>query len=1030
MLDRLYLVFFITLLPSISLANDANWNCQEDKKTKEWVCVGSTAPNDHAAGSETEIGKDQRSVKPEIATKQTEQQPSEPTSVKQEMPVVTSPAPLETKPTGISTVQPPEPIETKSTSIPIAQPVTSTAKPAVDRSDNKAGVSEIAPVRVLPASQKPNASTNNLAKAAVPEANGGKPKGWNCDTKGKDGNWNCQLVGADPRGEPRVVENEDIGFRILDPAFDNKQELVFKTLQERFETDPWANCTIELGRENLNKDIKQLRAQADLDMNSNYSEIFDNEVGNYEGNVEMKRGDQKASANAANYDTVSETLDLHGNVYYSEDELALYTESATLKLASDEARLRDSLFISPTTPIRGKADAIYRDSETFSRYKGVAYTACVPGNQDWVVHANALKMNKTTGFGSAKNAWVEFKGVPVFYSPYLSFPLDNRRLSGFLAPSFGNTQNGGFSFSAPFYLNIAPNYDATLRPRYYSKRGVMLAGDFRYLTENSKGSISAEYMPHDAKVAPDDPIRSSSRYLASIKNTTRFSEHINSNADLNLVSDKFYFAELGNALSFPNFSHVRSVADISYIDQGLSMIGRLENYQTIDPNLTGRLRPYRRLPQLNVNYNHAFESIPAEIGINNEYVFFQHDKSSPIQVNGVFLNPDSVPDGHRFNIEPYASMPWHTASAYVTPKLTFKYTQYLLSNQDPGVPESISRTVPIASIDSGMFFEKDVALGGSSLLHTLEPRLFYLFIPRVNQSDIPIFDSSFYDFSFNSLFRENRFSGTDRIQDANQITPALTSRLIDSKTGQEKLKLSIGDIFYFQDREVTAPLVRIGRRFLESRVETSSFSPLVGELSSQINEHFTVDSGLQWDPEHNDVVRGKAILHFVNNPGEIINIGYLYRKNRLIQDTLASIPDDTVLGQQLGISPANARILRTNDTLLRSNDIIQSDFSFRWPVYDDWFAIGRWQYSLLYNQTQEGFFGFEKETCCWRFRIIGRRYVNNIRAVANSNLDLPNPASSQTGLFFQIEFKGLTGIGEKLDNFFSQSIYGYRNSDQ
>lgn len=1015
MLVRLYLVFFITLITSKSFANDANWNCQQDKKTKAWSCVGSSASDTETSAIEHEPKKSQAVTTPE---KSDDNEPLRTESPTSQEPIPHKASQEEEKQNVSRPVQSDKIIEKQTETKTAEYPAIPNTVDNLKQSEDKPTVPESPPL-VLPVSQKPLATKKQSAIDKPAASDGSRPKGWNCDTKGKDGNWNCQLVGADPRGEPRVVETEEPGFRILDPAFDNKQELVFNTLKERFKNDPWANCTIQVGKQTIDSSNKKLRVKADVDMNSNYSEIYDNEIGNYEGNVEMKRADQKASSNAANYDSISETLDLHGNVYYSEDELALYTESATLNLASDEARLRDSLFVSPATPLRGKAEAIYRDSDTLSRYKGVAYTACVPGNQDWIVHANDLKMNKTTGYGSAKNAWVEFKGVPVFYSPYLSFPLDNRRLTGFLAPSFGNTQNGGFSFSAPFYWNIAPNYDATLRPRYYTKRGIMLAGDFRYLTKSSQGSVSAEYMPEDTTVSANDPIRSSSRYLASIKNKTQFSPHINSNVDLNLVSDKFYFAELGNALSFPNFSHVRSVADVSYINQGVSLIGKVENYQTIDPNLTGRLRPYRRLPQLNLNLNHTFDSL-VDIGLNNEFVYFQHDKSS--------LVADSVPDGLRLNIEPYISLPWNSASAFVTPKLSFKYTQYLLDNVNPGNPDSVSRTVPIASIDSGMFFEKDVSLGGSSMLHTIEPRLFYLFIPKVSQSDIPIFDSSFYDFSFNSLFRENRFSGTDRVQDANQITPALTTRLVDSKTGLEKLKLSIGDIIYFQDREVTAPLVRIGRRFLESRVETSSFSPLVGELSSQINEHFAVETGMQWDPERNEIVRGKAILHFVNDPGEIINLGYLYRKNTLIEDTFASKTNKQIM-DELKVDEPTAVSLRSNNALLRSNDIIQSDVSFRWPIVDDWFAIGRWQYSLLYNQTQEGFLGLEKETCCWRFRIIGRRYVNNIISAANSPINQDTPANSQTGVFFQIEFKGLTGIGEKLDDFFSQSIYGYRKSE-
>ncbi len=1024
MLARLYLVYFLLFFASsISFANEAHWNCQQDKKTKEWVCVGSAdsarpkADNARAStGQPTQTVPETQARPAPAVTGATPE--SSPDSSKDAAAGIT-PAFKSAQPNTAETLEKEQPViekpklEEKAADAEVKEEVAekTTApveNPVSDKTINTPSISEAPP---LPASEKPVAAASNRPSSVAPASAGGNPRGWNCDTKGADGNWNCQLVGADPKGEARVIEPADQGISLLDPAFDNTQEQIFYSLRDRFKNNPWGNCTIQLGTQKYYFPDKNQRDKADIDMNSNAAEIYDNEIGNYQGNVEMKRADQLASSNSANYDAVSETLDLHGNVFYSEDEIALHTDTATLKLASDEARLRKTLFISPTTPLRGRANAVYRDSKTLSRYKDVAYTSCQPGNQDWVVHATDLKMNKQSGYGSAKNAWVEFKGVPVFYSPYLSFPMDDRRMTGFLAPSFGNTQTGGFNFSTPFYWNIAPNYDATIRPRYYTKRGVMLAGDFRYLTKKSKGLVSAEYMPND-------DVREKPRYLATAKNTTRFTNNISSNVDLNIVSDREYFAELGNALSFPNFSHIRSFADASYVDEGVSLVGRLESFQTIDPQLRGRLRPYRRLPQLNFNLNHSFASLPADTGLESEYVYFQHDDSA-------------LPDGHRFNAKPYVSFPLKTASAFVTPKLSLQYTQYLLNNQKVGTPDSIDRFVPIASVDSGLFFEKDLNLGGTSLLHTLEPRLFYLYIPKVNQDNIPIFDTSLYDFQYDSLFRENRFSGSDRVQDANQITAALTSRLVDSATGLERLRFSVGDTIHFQDREVTAPDVRVGAVFLESPVQNSTFSPVVAELSSQINKHVSIDTGLQWDPDLNEIIRGKAYFHFVNDPGEIFNVGYLYRKNNLIRDSLSSLSDQEVIDTFGFTTVDQVNSLRKNGQVLRGNDIIQTDVSFRWPVYDDWFAIGRWQYSFLLRQTQESFFGFEKENCCWRFRVIGRRYVNNSLTGLNAVPGRPASSDSQTGIFFQIEFKGLTGIGNAGDigDFFTQSIYGYQKKD-
>jgi LPS-assembly protein len=327
-----------------------------------------------------------------------------------------------------------------------------------------------------------------------------------------------------------------------------------------------------------------------------------------------------------------------------------------------------------------------------------------------------------------------------------------------------------------------------------------------------------------------------------------------------------------------------------------------------------------------------------------------------------------------------------------------QHTEYLLSKETVG-PSNISRTLPILSLDSGAFFEKDVNLGGTSMLHTLEPRLFYLYIPYKNQNNIPLFDTAQYDFVFNSLFRENRYSGTDRIQDANQLSVALTSRLVDSTTGREKLKLNIGDILYFKNRNVT--LNSIYGAVPYSVVDNSFSSPIIGEASSQLTDHVSVDTGIQWDPHFNEITRGKAAIHFINQPKEIINAGYYYRNNPLVAN--------------------------------RQDDIIQSDVSFHWPIYDDWSAVGRWQYSLLYNKTQEGFFGVEKENCCWRFRVIGRHYLSslvNTSGVLAPGINVVPQGQAQTGIFFQIELKGLAGIGERLDTFFERNIYGYRSSDK
>lgn len=943
MFRRLFLVFLPSLTASTGFANEASWNCEQNKDSKEWVCVGETQPKAKSGVT--------------------------PPPVKAAPPVVSEPV-ATPRPAMAQPAQAAEPVRREAPSEPV-QPVI--AEP----------VQAAKPIRPMPvegthpappASQQATADHDKLPSV---EARG---PGWLCDAA--DDSWNCQLVGPEPSSKAAMAATGEPMSWLLKPAFDHQQEQTFSTLVSRLPHDPWENCSVEPG---VKRDFGSKAGPRDaspLDVKSNYAEVFDNEIGNYSGNVKMARADQQASANTANYDRVSETLELHGNVYYSEDELALYSDTATLKLATDQATLRDARFISPSTPLRGRASAVYRDSKVLSRYRDVAYTSCRPGNQDWVVHASELKMNKETGKGAAKNTWVEFKGVPVFYSPYLAFPIDNRRISGFLAPSFGRTQNSGFHLSTPYYWNIAPNYDATLMPRYLTKRGPLLAGNMRYLGENTRGSTSLEFMPNDS-------LTNKPRYLGSVKNSTRFTSEINSNVDVNYVSDKKYFAELGNALSFPNFSYLKSNADISYIHPGISLTGLIENYQAINTTIPDAALPYRKLPQINLNLDHAFKFMPLYTAMENEFVYFQHN---------------DLVTSQRMNLKPSISFPLQTAGAFFTPKVALQYTQYFLGSGPAGTPNSISRTLPFLSADSGLFFERDMSIAQGSYVHTLEPRLFYLYVPYKNQQNIPLFDTAPYDFSYNAMFRDNSFSGIDRVQNANQVTTAVTSRLIDSKSGRDTLKLSVGEIFYFNNRDVTIPFnplqinnLAIGQTAFPA--QSGGFSNLVTELSSELTDHVAVETALQWNPVSSDIERGQAVLHYKSEANEIVNLGYLYRKNPRVPNRL--------------------------------NDVIQSDMSFRWPIYDNWYALGRWQYSLLYNKTQESFVGVEKENCCWRFRIIGRRYINNINNVNNiATANQLVEGTSQTGIFFQIELKGLTGIGEKLDTFFEQNLYGYRKPQQ
>ncbi len=551
---RLSLVFLPLLYAPISLANEAAWNCEQNKDTKEWLCVGDekpTAKTDESRSSTYSLPT--KKVPPTVA------EPAEPVEDEDLQPVAPATA-RRTKPSDLPVatestlpVSPPQPEPDKAHDMPVVakEPQTIESEPvrSTQPVDSPAILEASKPVKPAETEDTEQTEKEEGGQSAslpihTPVSNrdtqassvSTKSPGWNCDSKNKEENWNCQLFGADPKGQARpvrVVSSDSHNMSLLDPAFTDGQEQTFETLTSKLPYDPWEICNTSEEKKDKPAFVpkKGLRDTAPLELTSDFAQIFDNEIGHYLGNVEISRADQHSLSHIANYDKVSGVLDLNGDVYYNEDELALYGHSASIKLNSDQAKLRDALFISPSGHLRGSSKVVYRDSKTFSRYKDVAYTSCRPGNQDWVLHASELKLNDETGKGAVKNAWVEFKGVPVFYTPYLSFPKDNRRLTGFLAPSLHYTQQAGVGIYTPYYWNIAPNYDATFTPRYLTNRGMLLGGDFRYMTEMTGGDVKFEYLPNDMQLHQ-------SRYLGAVTNHSVFTPNISSNLDLNYVSDK------------------------------------------------------------------------------------------------------------------------------------------------------------------------------------------------------------------------------------------------------------------------------------------------------------------------------------------------------------------------------------------------------------------------------------------------------------------------------------------------------------
>lgn len=798
-----------------------------------------------------------------------------------------------------------------------------------------------------------------------------KQPGWTCKSDPGNQGWNCNLVGPDPAGQPHPVsiENESV---LGSASFDNRQELIFKDMLTKIPYYPWSRCTTRLGPRPA-RISKEEREKAATNINADYSDIYDREIITFSGNVDVTRADQRVLADQASYNSQSETLNARGNVHYRDQDYSVYSDTAFINLDDDQGKLRNSQFIYAATPARGRAKLADRENKTLSHYIDAAYTTCAPGNQDWTLETGTLDLDKEEGIGTATNAWLEISGVPVMYIPYFEFPIDDRRKSGILNPVFGLTGNTGFDFTLPYYWNIAPDYDATIIPRIMTKRGLLLGGEFNYLTESSAGRINGQVIPYDIT-------EKKTRGAVSFVNSSRITPSLTSNLDLNWLSDVNYLNQISNTISLTNFSHVRSTANLEYNQPGFGIIAQIENYQTINPTIPATARPYRRLPQILLTSTGNILDTGALATFRGEQVYFQRSNTVT---------------SHRTNLKPDIGWPIETTGGFITPKVALDFTQYFLQNQAAGTPGSITRVLPLVSLDSGLLFERKFDFGGTEMIQTLEPRMYYLYVPVKNQDNIPLFDTSEFDFTALQLFRDNRFNSADRIGDANQLSVALTSKILEPRSGIQRLEGTLGTIAYFKDRNV-----QLSQSFAPNTDPTSS---LVAELNGVVTDDLSFRSGLQWNPYLGRFTRGLATLHYQDDENRILNLSYRYRLNpagitQLTPGILQQLPPGTL-------------------------NIDQADGSVRWPLLAGLAGVGRMQYSFPDGKILESFFGFEKESCCWRFRIIGRYWIQTIQTTSGV---VAGTGKANTGIFMQLEFKGFASFGDKIDQFLQRNVSGYQ----
>ncbi len=705
----------------------------------------------------------------------------------------------------------------------------------------------------------------------------------------------------------------------------------------------WELCQVQPPPETPRVEPRQKQEAADI--SASEVSVSNNDRYELRGEVTIEQADKQLTADQMILEQEAGLAHAEGNVKFADSGIAFDADSADFDLNTDETRLEKVTYRLKRGRGRGEAaHAHIKQGETGAKsatMREFTYTTCDPESSGWLLQADEVELDFGSGRGKARRAKLSFKGVPLFYLPVAPFPLDDRRTSGLLSPTLGYNSDNGWDLALPYYFNLAPNRDATVTARTVAKRGPMLGGEYRYLLDRSSGSLQFDYMP-------DDRLFNADRYQYRVRHTTRMNDAWRASININEISDGRYHRDFGHSLWQTSASFLRSYVNLIGDGSWWHAVVETDRFSVLNEDLSDSNLPHKRRPRLTLDLTAPFSRPWLQGGIDSEWVQFDHR---------------SKVTGSRADIHPWISATLLTPAYFVTPKIGLRYTSYDIDREDNPSPH---RSTPIFSVDSGLIFERLFDAADRSWVQTLEPRAYYLNVPHRNQETLPDFDTSELDFSFAQLFWENRFSGADRQADANQLSLALSTRLLDADNYREVFNAHIGQIRYFDDRRVQ----------LSGEADSRSSSAYAGEINFIPDPQWQGTLALQWDPEDDQL--DKAVARIQHRFGEqgLINFSYRFQDDKLEQ----------------------------------------IDSSLVVPLSASWDIIGRWNYSILDEQNLETLLGVKYESCCWATRFVARRFA----------LDDSDAQSEQrNAIYFELELKGLGTLGRKSEAFLQRAILGY-----
>jgi len=671
------------------------------------------------------------------------------------------------------------------------------------------------------------------------------------------------------------------------------------------------------------------------------------------GNVELRARNETVLADWLQFNVATDEVWAKGNVTLRKGLDWISGPEAKFQRSREIGYFDEPRFFISGNNSHGEAKEIRFAGPDMYEASRAQYTTCVAPNNDWYLRADEIEVDKLRKVGTARDASVHFLGVPVMYTPWLEFPLSNERKSGFLTPTVGSTQIRGFELATPYYFNLAPNYDLTVTPRIMTRRGLQVSGEGRYLFEPAAGEILGEVVPHDR-------IAEETRWAIAWKHNQMFTPWLTGYVNFNRVSDSTYLADFADRVAVTSQRTLPGEAGLNATYGPWSMLVRTLSFQTLqDPNPAAAVvPPYNMLPQVKAALAET-EWLGLSWSGTAEYVRFAQDALTPT--------------GDRASI--YPSVRWRTQGNawFVTAHAGVAAWQYDLDDPYPGVPNGRADVaVPVTSLDAGLVFERSLTLFDRDFVQTLEPRAMYTYIPYRNQNQLPVFDTVLDDFNFTQLFSENRFIGGDRVGDTNQLALALTSRLLDPATGAERMRVSIGQRFYFEDQQVNLP---------GTTPQKAGSSDFLAGVEGRLSDAWSVIGLLQYDFGSSQFERFNVGTRYNPAPGRVVSLIYRYSRELV----------DQIGGQ---------------------SELQQTYLSGQWPLTDNWTFVGAWNYSFPDRKTLEAVAGLEYNGGCWALRVVGQQLTTTTETRTNS-------------IFVQLELNGLARVGTSPLEFLRRTVPGY-----